>query len=363
MATYIIMLAVSVLLAGAAVFYPETYQIRISKSGRLVEFRLRRLLLSLAFLPLFLVSACRYKVGVDYNNYAWIFKAINFTDEKTHVEFGYELLNKIIGFFTDNPDIIFVVTSAIIILFFAKGIIDTSSCIPYSLYLFITLGFFFYSMNSIRHFMALSIYFFAVRFMRKQEFLKFLLCIILATGFHKIALIAIPLYFILTRKFKISYYLIIAVFLAILAVFNQQILNFIFMFVYTSYKGSVYNVYSFSFFNVLLCGLCAVLSLVYYKPLLERNRANIIYINAAVFMLLFYLFCGWIPTPSRIGQYGTILFILLIPEILAVEKDRKVKSFYFVCFSLFSLLFMAVMLVQANDPTLQLLPYQTIFTR
>ena len=79
-------LIASVSLSAAALSYPAVYQVRIAKSGRLVELKVRNILFALSFVPMFLTSAVRYKVGVDYNNYAWIFKAINQTNEKTHVE-------------------------------------------------------------------------------------------------------------------------------------------------------------------------------------------------------------------------------------------------------------------------------------
>ncbi len=363
MLTYIGMIAVTMVFAAMVTYYPERYQVKLDKSARIVTVKPKNILMFLSILPMILVSGLRYMVGVDYNSYAWIFGAIVKTNEKTHVETGYALLNKIVGQFTDNFVWLFVATSAIIICFVAVGIKQNSNNIAYSMFLFMSLGYFFYSMNSIRHFMALSIYFFAQKYMKKQEFLKFLAFILLAASFHKIALIGIPIYFVFTRKFKLSYYVIISVFLVIFAVLNKQIMNVIFSFVYTSYKNSVYNVYDFSVFNVILSGIATFFAIAYYKPLLKRNKANIIYINAAIFMLLFYLTCWWIPTPTRIGHFGTIFFILLFPEAIACEKNKKVKVFYYVALTLFALLFLIVMLIGAKDPTIGLVPYVSIFTK
>lgn len=363
MLIYAGMLVISVCFALLAVSSPPVRRVVFQKSGRELVFYQQNLLWFCTFLPLFLVSGLRYKIGVDYNSYAWIFKSITQLDQKTHVEIGYEWLNRLVGFFTVDYQFLFLLTTGIFLFFMAKGIRQQSANIPLSVFLFITLGYFFYSMNSIRHFIALSIYFFAIKYMKRQEFWKFLACILIAATFHKIALIAIPLYFVLTRKFKFSYYAIIALLLVVCAVFNRQIMNLIFSFVYQSYKGSVYNVYSFSVFNVLLSGFCTLLCIGYYEPLLKRNPSNIIYINAAFFMLLFYLFCGWIPTPTRIGHYGTILFILLIPEVIACEKNPRIRRFYTVAIIAFGLAFLTVMLIQAQNPSIGLAPYQSVFTR
>ncbi|MEG0692314.1 MAG: EpsG family protein [Oscillospiraceae bacterium] len=363
MLTYFVMIAVTMVFAAMVTYYPETYQVKLDKSAKLITLRPKNILLFLSILPMVLVSGLRYMVGVDYNSYAWIFGAIVKTNEKTHVEAGYELLNKLVGYFTNDFVWLFVLTSAIIICFAAAAIKQNSSNIAYSIFLFISLGYFFYSMNSIRHFMALSIFFFAQKYMKKEEFWKFLMFVLIAASFHKIALIGIPIYFVFTRKFKMSYYVIISIFLVIFAVLNKQIMNIIFSFVYTSYKNSVYNVYDFSIFNVLLSGIATFFAIAYYKPLLQKNKANIIYINAAIFMLLFYLTCWWIPTPTRIGHFGTIFFILLFPEAIACEKNKKVRVFYYVALTLFALLFLIVMLNGAKDPSIGLLPYESVFSK
>lgn len=361
MPVYIVALVLSVSMAFLSTRLAPAFTLQLG--GRIFTIKRRNIFAFMSFLPLVLVSGLRYNLGVDYNSYAWIFSAITKLNEKTHVEIGYELVNKIIGVFTDNYEVLFMVTSIIILGFFYAAMLKNSAEFYMSVLLFITLGYFFYSMNSVRHFMALAIYLYAFKYMKKQEFAKYLALILLAATMHKIALIAIPLYFVFTQKFKISYYAIIAIFLIIVAVFNKQILNLIFTFVYKSYKNSVYNVYSFSLFNVLLSGVATFFALSYYKPLLKRHKSNIILINAAVFMLLFYLFCGWIPTPTRIGHFGTIYFILLFPEVLACEPNKKVRDFYRIAIILFAIAFLMVMLAGADSPSIGLLPYQSIFSR
>lgn len=362
MAVYIVMLLLSTAFAFLATRLSVSMcSVRLS-SGHRISIKQGSIFAFLSFVPLALVSALRVNVGVDYNSYAWIFGAINTTGEQTHVEKGYELLNKTIGAYTTDYTFLFAACAIITMGFFIFTMKEHSAEFTLSVYLFITLGYFFYSMNSIRHFIALSIYLFALRYMKQQKFLPFLAFILLAATFHKIALIAIPLYFLLTRKFKFSYYVIIAIFLAIAAVLNKQILNIIFTFVYQAYKGSVYNVYSFSIFNVLLSGLATFFAIAYYKPLLEKHKGNIILINAAIFMLLFYLFCGWIPTPTRIGHFGTILFVLLFPEAISCEKNKKVRTLYYAIMAVFGLAFMLIMLKDAARPEMQLLPYRSIFS-
>lgn len=320
----------------------------------------KRTLFLLSFLPLFVVSAFRYGVGVDFHSYTWIFNALNVTGEATHVELGYIVLNRLIGFFSTNPAWLFIVTTTIILSFFAKGIYDNSDNLPLTLYLFITLGYFFYSMISIRHFMALGIYFYAQKYLKKQDFVTFLMLILIASSFHKIALIAIPIYFVFTQRYKVSHFCMMFFVLIGCAVCNRYVLEAIFTFVYSAYRNSIYHVYDVSIFNILLSAVATFLSIVYYKPLLQQDKGNIIYINSAFFMLMFYLTCWWIPTPTRIGHFGTILFIILFPKAIACEGNPKVQHLYYVGITGLAVAFMYVMLLGGSSESMQLLPYQTI---
>lgn len=362
MLTYLVMFAVTMVFASIVTYYPDIYEVKLNNSSKIFRIKTKNILIFFATLPMILVSGFRYMVGVDYNTYAWIFGEINIGN-KTHVEIGYVFLNKIVGYFTHDFIWLFVLTSAIIICFVVAAVKQNSNNFAYSLFLFISLGYYFYSMNSVRHFMALSIYFFAQKYMKKQEFWKFFLLILVAATFHKVALIAIPIYFVFTRKVKFSYYVVIAILLVICAFLNKYIMNIIFSFVYQSYKNSVYNVYDFSIYNVLLSGIASFFAFAYYKPMLQKDKGNIIYINAAFFMLLFYLTCWWIPTPTRIGHFGTILFIILFPKAICCEKNKKVRAFYYVALTMFALLFLLVMLNGAKNPNIGLVPYVSVFSR
>ncbi|MEG0894785.1 MAG: EpsG family protein, partial [Oscillospiraceae bacterium] len=78
---------------------------------------------------------------------------------------------------------------------------------------------------------------FAYYFMRKRKFIPYVLLVLLAASFHKIALIAIPLYFLLNIKYKAYWYGIGAAISLLLAVFHRQILDFIYNYAFTFYKA------------------------------------------------------------------------------------------------------------------------------
>lgn len=341
----------------------RTQEPLILKTGHgRITFRTHTALLFLTFLPMTAVSALRRNVGVDTAAYQWIFRVINDGTEQTHVEWGYALLNRLVGLFTDDPAWLFALCTGITLTFFALGFRTLPDAAPLGSFLFLTLGYFFYSMNSIRHFMALSVYFYAGQYLRARRFFPFLCWTLAAAAFHKVALFGLLLYAVLPRRYNLRQYALFAGAFLGAAVCHKPLLALIFRFVYQSYQGSVYQVYTLSPFNLVLCGLGCFFAFFYYRPLLEKDPQNILFINGAIFSLLFYLTCFWIPTPTRLGHYGTVLLLPLFPRALACEENPVHRRWLLTLLLVFALGFLGVMLSRAGDPTLALTPYQSLLS-
>ena len=72
-----------------------------------------------------------------------------------------------------------------------------------------------------------------------------------------------------------------------------------------------------------------ILCLMYYKPMLQAKKGNIVYINAAIFTFAMYALLFWFPMWSRLNLYFIGLFALIVPEAVSCEKDRKMRIFYY----------------------------------
>lgn len=359
MIVYIAMTIISCVLALYAYKYSGDI-IKISK----IKIDKTTLFLLLAAIPLLLVSGLRWGVGVDHQNYYWVYTNILY-GFNTHVEFLYKLLCQIIQFFTKSEDMapMFFICSLITITCMTIGIKKSSSNVFLSLFLYITMGFFFYSMNSIRHYIALSIYVLAFYFMREKKFFPFLITIITAALFQKIALVAIPLYFFLNINYKKYWYFIFSGLLMLVSIFNRTILDILYKLGFGFYKAIEDANTEISYLNIGIMLVVSILSTIYKKRLLEIDKKNIILINAAYFGLMFFVLCSWIPVYTRIGQYMSILCIFLIPEIIRVEKRLNVRKFYTISLISGFSIFMIIMLLNSRDPLIALIPYKSIFSR
>lgn len=358
MPVYIIMTLVS---CGAAYMAQRSLKGDTISIGK-VSVDKRILYFIAACIPLVLVSGLRWDTGVDHLNYYYVFTNVNFGLE-THVEIGFKLLCKLVWLFTKDMAWLFMLCTLITMAFTFVAIWRNSSNLFISVFLFIAMGYFYYSMNSIRHFMALALYLFAYRFLRERKLLWYVGVILLAAMFHKIALIALPLYFLLNIKYKRYWYGIFAVVLLLVNYFHRPILDLVYRYIFEFYKDIEGQHVGMSIVNVGIMLALTILCMLYEKKLLERSSQNIILINAAFLGVIFFTLCGWIPEYTRIGQYLTMLALFLVPEILACEERPKINQIYTIGLVVGFSAFMIVMLINSRVDTIQLIPYSSVFSR
>jgi hypothetical protein len=318
--------------------------------------------LALAAVPLVLVSGLRWDTGIDHMNYYWVYTNIHFGLE-THVEIGFRLLCKLLLLVTLDLSLLYFVCSLLTAAIMMAAIRRSSIDYFYSVFLYITMGFFFYSMNSIRHFLALAIFLFAFPYLKKRQFWRYLLCILIAASFQKFVLVAIPLYFLLPVKYKAYWYGIFSGGLLLVALFHRQLLDFVYQYAFSYYQNIESQYVSVSYVNILITLALSVMVTIYRKPLLERSGSNMIFINAAYLGLIFFVLCSWIPQYTRIGQHMTMLALFSIPEIVACEPRLKLRRFYQIGLLVGFTCFLAVILWNAQDPTIRLAPYHSVFSR
>lgn len=164
MTVYLVMTALSCFFA----FLAEKFKERPIKIKKL-EISSSALWLCLAALPLILVGGLRWETGVDHMNYYWVFTNILF-GYNTHVEIGFKLLIKLLLTFTEDLSVLFFVCTAITVGLMTVAIKLNSKNYALSYFLYISMGYFYYSMNSIRHFMAVALYFIGFKFLKEKKF-------------------------------------------------------------------------------------------------------------------------------------------------------------------------------------------------
>ena len=270
------------------------------------------------------VSACRIAVGNDYWVYRDNFKLIA---QNRHVssEFGFNLIvgwmQDLFGY--DNYLPIFGLFSLITVFFFVKALHDQGSWYVFSLFLLMTGGYYFNSLNSVRYYLALAIALFSMKYVLRGEYGKFILLILVGTAFHKSILLVIPVYlvarFLASIRLKKWHYVVGALFILSL-IFGQDIYRAIMFHFYPYYENSAFDNGQISYVNIGKCLGTLALCAVCYKKSLKEDLTNRFYFFLNVAGFVVYCCGSFIPEVSRIGYYMIISQIFLLPRLLADMK-------------------------------------------
>lgn len=322
-------LALTLLFAAAARYYPEVYRAKLGGSGTIVTVKLRHLLGALSFLPLFLVSALRYNVGGDYIGYERIFKNVT-EGVDIYAEPGFGLLNRLVAWYSDNIQWVYALSAAITLLLLFRTVFRESASPVLSLYLFVTMGYFFSSFNILRQFIAVAIVFAAFPYLRERRFLPYLLAVAAAMTFHKTAVVMLPMYFLLPLRLKHSYMVTLGVAGLCLLPFRDRLTTLLVNTFYPQYAGTALiqplSTFEFLYYVVVFGGL--LLLATRYRERFLTDRTNLILYNALYYTFVLYLCFSFVPEINRVALYTELSVILLIPRLLQAEADGKVRRLY-----------------------------------
>lgn len=267
------------------------------------------------------VSACRIAVGNDYWPYRFNFRLIA---QERHVssELGFNLIVKgmqdLFGY--DNYLPIFALFSFLTVLFFVLALHDQGSNYAFSLFLLLTGGYYFNSLNTVRYYLALAIALYSMKYVLRGEYGKFILWVAAGTAFHKSILLVIPVY--LTARWlaaiRLKKWHYVAGFIFILSlIFGKDIYRGIIFRFYGFYENSAFDNGRLSYVNILKCVAVLILCGICYRRSLRDNVTARFYFFLNVAGLVTFCCGTFIPEVSRIAYYMIISQIFLIPMLLA----------------------------------------------
>ncbi len=319
---------------------------------------LNRTLIVAVFLLLFAVSACRIAVGNDY----WVYRSdFLLIEQNRHVsfEFGFVWVVRLLQSILDHDQYlpVFAVFSFFTVLFFVRGVAELSEQFCFTVFLLMTGGYYFSSLNSVRYYLVLAIAMYSIKYVLRDEWGKFILWILIAAAFHKSVLVVIPFYFLASREWKKWHMLLLAAGCASLLLFQDFYRGIIFYF-YPFYEGSMFDTGETSLTNIAKCAAVLVLSLIYYRKTIQNDKKNRFCFYCNLGAVLLYMFASFIPEISRIGYYLNITNIFLIPGIIVKMSGKRERILWTVLVVTAYLAYFALFLRSAYNTDIRLLPYR-----
>ena len=291
-----------------------------------------------AFCWLFLISAIRFDVGWDYEQYH---ELIEGRVQYYNAQFvRFEFLNRLIinvSQFLGFTQLYFIVTSFIIIFSFYWVFKKFSADFAISTLLFLSLPiFFFNSLSIIRQFVAVSIIFYGFTFIRNRNFYKFLFTIFVASMFHKSAVIGIVLYFLYNRKAHVYFFLVIYV----LGFFSSELIYWLVEHLLPQYLKFLDKSIGEGGNKVLL-----LVQIIGFFILFLINKLKMNTKDNSFYFLAFYIGLFIWSSLAKYGHAGfrgslyfTVFLLLLLPNIITEIKQKRfvVQITYVMCFIFFS---------------------------
>ncbi len=374
---------------------------------------LRRTSLVLLALILIVPAVLRQETGNDYLRYVEFFHLASI-DSYVPTEAGFNLLVKALyrlcGY--ENYLLVFGVFSVWTIGNLVAVVWRQAENFAASFFLFMMLGYYFQSFNTVRYYLALSITLLALSCILRKRYVGFVLLVLFAALFHKSALVALVLYPLALHRWNARERILAVAAGGLVLVFHQRVLDLL-VALYPSWEGTgdLAAGTSVSWVNIGRCAAVLVLAVLTKRWIsagskdeeadhslldtvntlpktvdalqstanTERGQENAVqpedafagrelrmYINGSFLALLLYVFGWFIPEVSRICYYLTFTQIFLIPMLLRriPEETRLWKRYS--CRRILSVLvilgaagYFAFFLKTAYRDTIKILPYKT----
>lgn len=360
----VLYLLISAAAVAAAAIVNKTEGMRAGSRGSL----LRRSCLFLIALILMIPAILRQETGNDYLRYVEFFHLASI-DAYVPTEAGFNWLAKAVyGLFGyENYLLLFAIYAVMTILAMLAVIRQQAENFCFSFFLFMMFGYYFQSFNTMRYYFALSLSLLAMTCLLRRQYAGFAGLVLLASLFHKTALITLLLYPVAAHRWKKRELAAGVVPGLAVLLFHEKAMELL-LSLYPSWEGTVDLAAgtSISWVNIAKC--LAVLLLAYYvkadeDPDTFRGRQLVMYRNSAYIGLLLYVFGWFIPEVSRICYYLTFTQIFYLPMLLSglpeTEKGRRQKKLLTILVIAAALVFFALFLRTAYRDTIKILPYKS----
>ena len=298
-----------------------------------------QLLSGLAALLLIGIAGLRYETGGDWDTYAQLFREFpDFSRLIGHpkelmaqqVEEGFVLLNALIKSLGGTVQHLFFVVTAVNLTLITCALQRYTKYPVVALLCYYGILYFQLEMIYIRQATAVALCFFALQYIHSHKIWKYMLIIVLACTFHRVAALMIPLYFLLDRKLPVWLYAAAVGVGALLMLIGVPWIQKIFLAVASLLGDSYAQKAEYYTDNALFAvgrGLSigfvlnlAILGVVlYFKDKLDALPHGTVMLNMFALSLLLYYYCfELVEVSNRVRMFFLIGVIVLLPMVLEV---------------------------------------------
>lgn len=311
-------------------------------------------------LPLMLISALRYDVGYDYLLYVDYFNTVkdSMLTDQSRLEWLWHLINLTLTAVNADYMFLFAVSSILFFTSVYSAIFRDSPYPALSVFLLVGMGYLFVSFNAVRQMVGCGICLFAVRYIEEKKPWKFLLCILLAGGFHDSCyLFAIAYWMNRIRIKPLWAFILTAAITILMGPITHLVLSIINQTSYAVYLASYFDNGQTAYVMLAINLLLLVFASVLYR---DEPRYRLFY-TFQIIALWITLYSGQIVLILRLLHLFGLPSIILIPMSIKTLSDKKDRRLVIALLML--LYFLYTLYTVGIQNSNSVLPYQTIFSR
>jgi len=330
------------------------------------------------------IAGLRYETGGDWDAYTQMFanfpsfsRLIGHPIELTQqvVEEGFVLLNAFVKSLGGTVQHLFFIVTSINILLITSALHKYTKYPVVALMCYYGILYFNLEMIYIRQATAVAICFFALQFIKPRKIAPYMLMIVLACTFHRVAALMIPLYFLLDRRIATWVYVTVISVGAVLMLIGVPWIQTIFLTVagwlgenYTE-KAEMYVENAMFAVNRgvsigFILNLLILVAVMIFKKRIDALPYGTIMLNMfALSLVLYYYSFELIEVSNRVRLFFFIGVIALLPMVLEVmplflERLAGLAVIALYCFSFSRFIFLEMPQAAAYNPYQNYIEYK-----
>ena len=306
--------------------------------------------------PLIYIASVRYDVGTDYSSYVYIYRSIA-NGTGFSIEPLFALVNRVLSFCNFDYPAVFTVCAIIFLVFVFMAIYEESPNCYLSIFLLVSAGYYFMSLNVMRQMVSCAILLWSVKFVSKRQFLPFVIAVIVALGFHYSSILFLIVYFLNDRRIYHKYvFIIFPLFFASSFLFSDIIVKIASHTLYSGYFESNLVEGHTAYLVILIQLAITLLAILFYD---NNDKKLKLFYNIQVVSLFLSALSGTNILAIRLSWPFSLPSVILLPFILTKIKDPLTKFFVqmFVIAFYCSYIYYSVVISHNHG----VLPYDTIF--
>lgn len=304
----------------------------------------KKILILLIFTVLFLFTGLRPELGgFDYQVYEQLYNQIpdlfnlKFNSNLMIYDLFYVILNSFVKIFTNEFSIYIIIYTFFTHIFLFKAINENSKQIFYSLFIYFSTYYLWHNFTLLRQNVAIIIFWLSIKYIKENKIKPYIFLILIATFFHKSAILLLIIYPLikLTEKLSLKKEIFLFTFLTILKPISFYLMNFIYLILsylnigrgnLEAYLGS-----SNKGINKLFILETSLLILfIYFKRKNINIKNNRVYITFIFITILISVWFSNYESFSRFLEYFRIYYLVLIPVVYKTIKNVYIKYSFFI---------------------------------